>query len=186
MSTRGCLLVLGGNPLHGSDALDSRMGSFLGGEGEGKRNSRVRLTRRFHSTTRVPNNPVYVIYYILCSGGISAGYTRQSRTVTPILDVLDRHVLCFRSRQPVDLVHVLKTVKGLLILVPPRTPRNSGYDVYADVFYVVICYMSVICICLLYVVMWYMSFICYMPVTCLVLGSSCLVFNAHLCNHIQL
>jgi hypothetical protein len=28
-STRGRLLVLGGNPLHGSDALDSRMGTCL-------------------------------------------------------------------------------------------------------------------------------------------------------------
>jgi hypothetical protein len=28
-STRGRLLVLGGNPLHGSDALDSRMGTYL-------------------------------------------------------------------------------------------------------------------------------------------------------------
>ncbi len=28
-STRGLLLVLGGNPLHGSDALDSRMGDCL-------------------------------------------------------------------------------------------------------------------------------------------------------------
>jgi hypothetical protein len=45
-------------------------------------------------------------------------------------------------QQPVDLVHTLKTVKGLLLLVPPRTPRSSGYDVYAHVVYVVICYMS--------------------------------------------
>jgi hypothetical protein len=73
-STRGRLLVLGGNPLHGSDVLGSRMGAclwdlslgqhtgdgkldgetflgrtwmfFLGGAGEGKRNSRARLTRR--------------------------------------------------------------------------------------------------------------------------------------------
>ena len=29
VSTRGRLLVLGGNPLHGSDALDSRMGACL-------------------------------------------------------------------------------------------------------------------------------------------------------------
>jgi hypothetical protein len=29
VSTRGRLLVLGGNPLHGSDALDSRMGTCL-------------------------------------------------------------------------------------------------------------------------------------------------------------
>jgi hypothetical protein len=58
----------------------------------------------------------------------------------------------FRIRHPVDLVHELKTVEGLLLLVPPRTPRNSGYDVYAHVVFVVICYMSITCICLLYVV----------------------------------
>jgi hypothetical protein len=34
-----------------------------------------------------------------------------------------------RLRQPVDLVHTLKTVKGLLLLVPSRTPRSSGYGV---------------------------------------------------------
>jgi hypothetical protein len=39
------------------------------------------------------------------------------------------------------------------ITVPPRTPRSSGYDVYAHAVYVVICYMSIIC---------------YMPVICLV------------------
>ncbi len=53
-----------------------------------------------------------------------------------------------RLRQSVDLVHASKTVKGLLLLVPPRTPRSSGYDVYAHVVYVVICYMSLTCICL--------------------------------------
>jgi hypothetical protein len=43
--------------------------------------------------------------------------------------------------------------KGLLLLVPPRTPRSSGYDVYAHEVYVVICYMhmSVICCYMLYV-----------------------------------
>jgi hypothetical protein len=59
----------------------------------------------------------------------------------------------FRLRQPVDVVHELKTVKGLLLLVPPRTPRSSGYDVYAHAVYVVVCCMSITCICLLYVVM---------------------------------
>ena len=37
---------------------------------------------------------------------------------------------------------------------PPRsvrTPRSSGYDVYAHAVYVVICYVSLTCICLLYV-----------------------------------
>ncbi len=56
-----------------------------------------------------------------------------------------------RFRQPVDLVHILKTVKGLLLLVPVQTPRNSGYNVYTHVFYVVMRYMSITCICLLYV-----------------------------------
>ena len=32
-----------------------------------------------------------------------------------------------------------------------RTPWSSGYDVYAHAVYVVICYMSLTCICLLYV-----------------------------------
>ena len=125
-STRGRLLVLGGNPVHGSDALDSRMGACLWGlslgrtgdaglmgrrfrvgcwffswwVGEGKRSSRARLPRRFHRTTRVPKIPVYVLYYILRSGSFTGGDVRQSRTVTPILDSLDRHVLCSRFDNP--------------------------------------------------------------------------------------
>ncbi len=47
--------------------------------------------------------------------------------------------------------HTLKTVKGLLLLVPPRTPRSSGYDVYAHAVYVVICLCLLYVICLLYV-----------------------------------
>jgi hypothetical protein len=42
---------------------------------------------------------------------------------------------------------------GAAVLVPPRTPRNSGMIFCAHAIYVVICYMSVIC---------------YMPVICLV------------------
>jgi hypothetical protein len=62
-------------------------------------------------------------------------------------------------RQPVDLVHTLKTVKGLLLLVPLRTTRISGYDVYAHVVYVVICYVSYVVIC-------YMSVVCDMLYVC--------------------
>ncbi len=40
---------------------------------------------------------------------------------------------------------------GAAVLVPPRTPRSSGYGVYAHAVYVVICYMSLTCICLLFV-----------------------------------
>ena len=82
--------VLGESPLHGSDTLGFTdgdcpwnlslgtlvMGNLMGdifgwvvdvfswGAGEGKRNSRARLSRRFRRTTRVPNSPVYV--YIIC------------------------------------------------------------------------------------------------------------------------
>jgi hypothetical protein len=35
----------------------------------------------------------------------------------------------FKFRQPDDFFNALKTVKGLLCLVPPRTPQNSGYGV---------------------------------------------------------
>ena len=44
----------------------------------------------------------------------------------------------FRLRQPVDPFHALKTVKGLLYLVPSRTPRSSGYGVLCTC---VLCYM---------------------------------------------
>ncbi len=71
-----------------------------------------------------------------------------------------------------DLVHAFKTMEGLLVLVPTRTPRSSGYDVYAHAVYVVICYLSITYICLLYVVICYMSVIGYMSVICLVLGPS--------------
>ena len=71
-----------------------------------------------------------------------------------------------------DPVHAFKTMEGLLLLVPPRTPRSSGYEVDAHEVYVVICYVSITCICLLYVVMCYMSVIGYMSVICLVLGPS--------------
>jgi hypothetical protein len=76
----------------------------------------------------------------------------------------------------------MRTVKGLLHLVPPRTLRISGYDVYAHVVYVVICYMSITCICLCYI-----SVICYMSVICLVLGGvvglGYILSIVYLCNH---
>ena len=82
------------------------------------------------------------------------------------------------TRRP---VHTLKTVKGLFLLVLSRTPRNSGYDVYIHVVYVIICYMPLICICLLYIVICCMSVICYMSVICLVLGSSCYMYMSVIC-----
>jgi len=91
------------------------------------------------------------MYYMLSSGGF----------VTACLQVIEKGILdprlpwtdtCdVRLRQPVDLVHTLKTVKGLLLLVPPRTPRSSGYDFLCTCG--LCCYM-------LYV--YYMLYACYM------------------------
>jgi hypothetical protein len=114
---------------------------FLGGEGEGKRNSRTRLPRRFRRTTRVPNSPDYVIQYMLSSGGFASACLQV--IVKGVLDALFSARVLFNLRQPVDLFHTLKTVKGLLHLVPPRTPRSSGYGDYAHSVYVTcyFCYM---------------------------------------------
>ncbi len=86
---------------------------------------------------------------------------------------LGRHVYCSTStvRRPSPRI---EDVRGLLLLVPPRTPRSSGYDFYAHAVYVVICYMSITCICLLYVLICYMSVKCYVSVMCLVLVVSCI------------
>jgi hypothetical protein len=124
----------------------------------------------FRRTMRVPNSPcVYVIYHMLDSGSFSATCLQDisKGVLDPRLPWADTFVV--RLRQPVDLVHVLKTVKGLLLLVPTRTPRSSGYDFYAHAVYVVIFDMSITCICLLYVLICYMSVKCYVSVMCLVL-----------------
>jgi len=117
---------------------------------------------------------VYVIYYMLVSGSFTATCLQviAKGVLDPRLPWADTFAV--RLRQPVDLVHTLKTVKGLLLLVPPRTPRSSGYDFYTHAVYVVMCYMSITCTCLLYVVIYYMSVKCYVSVMCLVLAASCI------------
>jgi hypothetical protein len=132
---------------------------FLGGVGR-KRKHQGTVSRVCHWTTHVFKQPHFVIYYMLISGGFTVAclQTITKGVLDPRLPWAERVRL--GHRQPVDLVHSLKTVKDLLLLVPSRTPRSSGYDVYAHVVYVVICYMSTTCICLLYVVICYMSFIC--------------------------
>jgi hypothetical protein len=113
---------------------------FLGGRG-GKRKRQGTVSRVGRWTTCAFKQPFFV-------------YSDHHEAGPRFSFALGRHVRCFRSRQNVDLYHTVKTVKGLLPLVPSRTPRSSGYDVYADVVYVVTC------ICLLYVVICYMSVIC--------------------------
>jgi hypothetical protein len=137
---------------------------FLGGRGGKEKVSGHGQKGRSLDDARFQTVPFCYILYVeqwkfhcIMSSGHREGGPRSSFT-------LGRHVRCFRTRQNVDLYHTLKTAKGLLPLVPPRTPRSSGYDVYADVVYVVICYMSVICICLCYMLLY---FICRLYVICL-------------------
>jgi hypothetical protein len=94
---------------------------------------------------------VCFIYYMLGSGGFAAACLQSI-----VKGVLDPRLSLANTCSPRSSTarrpsHALKTVKGLLLLVPPRTPRSSGYDVYAHAVYVVICYLSIIC---------YMSVIC--------------------------
>jgi hypothetical protein len=171
----GRALVMG--RIDGETFLGRLLIFFFGGEGEGKRNSRARnaetMRRCFAGRCEFRTAPVCMLYIICWAVEVSLQHVfRPLRRGSSILDCPGQTRALFRLRQPVDLVHALKTVKGLLLLVPPRTPRSSGYDVYAHVVYVVICYMSITCICLLYVVICYMSVIGYMSVICLVLGSS--------------
>ncbi len=136
---------------------------FLGGRG-GKRKRQGTVSRVGRWTTHAFKQSHFVIYYMLISGGFSAACLQAitQGVLDPRLPWAERAL--FRFRQPVDLVHALRTVKGMLLLVPSRTPRSSGYDVYAHVVYVVhmlyvyYMYMSVIC-CYCY-----RSVICYMSV----------------------
>ncbi len=154
-------------------------GCFLGGAGGEEKASRHCQQGRSLDDTRFQTVPFcYVLYvdqwkfHYSMSSGHHEGGPRSSFALV-------RHVHCFRSRQPVDLYHTLKTAKGLLPLVPPRTPRSSGYDVYAHAVYVVICYMSVLCICLLYVVICY--YVCYMLYVCYMSSSRDLLLYVYIC-----
>ena len=119
----------------------------------------------FRRTMRVPNSPGCMLYIICWAVEVSLQHVFSPlRRGSLILDCPGQTRAILRLQQPVDLVHALKTVKGLLLLGPPRTPRSSGYDVCAHAVYVVICYMSLTCICLFLVLVascyMYMSVIC--------------------------
>jgi hypothetical protein len=159
--TRGRFPVLGGNPLHGSDALDSRMGAclwdlslgqhtgdgkldgetFLGrtwmffsrGGGGGEEELQDTTDETFSQDDASSKQPClcYILYISQwgfrcpCLQAITKGVHDPRLTWTDTCAV--------RLRQPVDLVHALKTVKGLLHLV-------------------YVCYMLLYVICLVYVI----------------------------------
>ena len=157
------------------------MDLFLGGVGKGKRTRQGKDCRAlFAGDARVQTAPLFVILYV------EQWRFRCTMRQTVANEVPDPRcpgadtcaVRASTTRRPGSRI---ETVKGLLLLVPPRTPRSSGYDVYAHAVYVVKCYMSITCICLLYVVICYMSVICYISVICLVLGPSCYMYISVMC-----
>ena len=180
-STRGRLLVLGGNPVHGSDALDSRMGAclwdlslgqhtgdgkpdgrrfwvgrgcfFLGGAGEGKRNSRARnaetMRRCFAGRCEFRTALcVYVIYYMLGSGGFAAACFRPSRKVPSTSMPWAAHVRCSGFDNP-------STSLRIDICEGAVAPCSASTELC------VCCLCTcVLCCYVLYVYYMYMSVIC--------------------------
>jgi hypothetical protein len=123
-SAHSRLRVLGVNPLHEVQCKDLRM---------------------FRRTAGSKQSPFCVIYYMLSSGGFGAACLQAIATgVSSILGHPGQTRAMFQASTTRRPVHTLTTVEGLVLLVPPRTPRSSGYDVYAHAVYVVICYMSII------------------------------------------
>ena len=116
---------------------------FLGGRGRGRGSARASTADSFAGRRTLSNSPS--VYYIL--------YIEQWRFRCCMLQAIAKSALdldalgsaraLFRLRQPDDLVYASIYVKGLLLLVPP--PRSCVYVAYAHAFYVVMCYMSVIC-----------------------------------------
>ncbi len=74
--------------------------------------------------------------------GVSLQRAKGHHERTPILDALGS-MRCSSWDSSTTLFHTPKTVKGLLHLVPPRTPRSSGYGVLCTCVYVT-CYFCYI------------------------------------------
>ncbi len=165
----GSALVMG--KFDGETFLGGLLIFFLGGR-RGKRKRQDKVSRVGRWTTRAFKQPhfIFILYIVQWKFRCSMSSGHRERWPRSSMTWADRCVV--QASTADDLVHAFKTMEGLLVLVPPRTTRSSGYDVYAHAVYVAICYLSITCICLLYVVICYMSVVGYMSVICLVLGPS--------------
>jgi hypothetical protein len=123
---------------------------FLGGTGEGKRSSRVRVVEKFSQDERAPNSPVCVLYYMLSSGGfvaacllviVKGGFSWTTWADVCNVSGFDNPSTCSHSDDS----------GGAAAFVPTRTPRSSGYDFLCTCD--LCCYMSYV---------YYMLYVCYM------------------------
>jgi hypothetical protein len=107
----------------GGTSMDLSQGQYIGDE-------EVLIGKRFWVDCGWSNIPIfYVVYYILISGGFTSSCFRPSRTVSPILDDLDRHVWCWRFDNLTTSFTHWRQCGDLLHFVPSRTPRNSWFGV---------------------------------------------------------
>jgi hypothetical protein len=135
--TRGRLFVPGTNPLRGphSSFVDGgcsgNLRFFWVVAGRGRESVRARSAGSVFTGRRaLLNIPIFLCYVLYIEQWEfrccmpSDHRERCPRSSMPWADTCVVQV-----SHPDDLFHVLKTVKGLLNLVPPRTPRSSGYGV---------------------------------------------------------
>ncbi len=128
------------------------MDVFLGGAGEGKRSSRVRVAEKFSQDERVPNIPVCVIYYMLSSGGFAASCLQAiAKGGSSILGRPGQTRAMFSGFDKPSTCSHSDDSGGTAVFVPSRTPRSSGYDF--------LCTCGLCCY-VLYV--YYMLYACYM------------------------
>ena len=154
--------------------------SFLGGEGEGKRNSRARnaetMRRCFAGRCEFRTAPVCMLYIICWAAEVSLQHASGHLEKCPRPRCPGQRTCAVQASTTRRPSSRIEDGEGAAAPRSPRTPQSSGYVVYAHAVYVVICYMSLtciclclvlaascICICLLYVVICYMSLKC----TCL-------------------
>ena len=126
----------------------------------------------FRRTMRVPNSPVCMLYIICWAAEVSLQHASGHLEKCPRPRCPGQRTCAVQASTTRRPVYASIYVKGLLLLVPP--PRSCVYVAYAHAFYVVMCYMSITCICQLYVLKCYMSLKCYVSVMCLVLAASCI------------
>ena len=127
-------------------------GSFSWGGGAGEEDSPGQLLQsRVRRRRAGSNGPIVYCFLYIPQWKFRCCMLQPSRKVPSILEPWAAHVRCSSFDNPSTWTRI-EDGEGAVILVPPRTPRRSGYVVYADAVYVVICYMSSTCICLLFVV----------------------------------
>ncbi len=149
-------------------------GDYLWGLPGGRETVRTRSPGSVFSRWHTFLNPsiFYVIYDVLSSGGFTVSCLQTIVNGVPDSRYPGQTRVLFKFRQPDVLFHTLKTVKGLIHLVPSRTPRTSGYGVLFT--------------CLIYIGVHPHKYIGYEDnvQTGGVLRVRYMWFDVHLCNHI--